>query len=286
MFGNVSFGLLYVGTYAASLLPMRILYGMSSLSSILMLHLFPYRKSTVIQNLSRSFPERNYREINSIMKDFYRSFTDNVAEILKSLSISGNRQMDKLTVKGMDKVEEQLLEGKNVIICMGHCGNWEILNTLPLHADTNMYAVYKPLRNKLMDRLFLKLRSRFGMKLIPAKSIVRHILLHKNDPSVYFFIADQCPALVDEKYRMKLLNQPTGMFSGVGKLAHSVDAAVMYMHVIRSRRGKYTAVCKPVCLHPKETPPVEIIRRYSELLEQNILEKPGDWLWTHKRWKR
>ncbi|MDH6303956.1 KDO2-lipid IV(A) lauroyltransferase [Parabacteroides sp. PF5-5] len=286
LFGNVLFGLLFVSIYAVSLFPMRVLYALSSITSLMILYLFSYRKQTVVQNLSRSFPDKNYREIDHIMKGFYLSFTDNVAEILKSLSISHSNQMDKLTVSGMELIKEQLSEGKNVIVCMGHCGNWEILNTLPIHIDTHMYAIYKPLRNKSVDRLFIKLRGRFGMGLVPARSIVRHILTHTHQPSVYFFIADQCPKLIEEQYKVHFLNQQTSMFSGTEKLAHSTNAAVMYMHVTRSERGKYQATCKPICLNPKETAPVEIIQRYSELLEQNILESPSDWLWTHKRWKR
>lgn len=284
--GDISFSFLYASVYMVSLLPMRILYGISAFSSLMMLYVLPYRKSTVRQNLCRSFPEKNDREIDLVMRAFYRSFTDNVAEILKSLTISRERQMGKLTVIGMDMIEKQLNEGKNVIVCMGHCGNWEILNTLPIHVSNNMFAIYKPLRSKALDRLFLALRGRFGMGLVPAKSIVRHILSNKGKPSVYYFIADQCPKTVEEKYQVNLLNQKTSMFSGVEKLAHSTNSAVMYMNVTRASRGKYVAECKLICVEPKETVPVEIIQRYSVLLEQNIQERPSDWLWTHKRWKR
>ncbi|MDH6357168.1 lysophospholipid acyltransferase family protein [Parabacteroides sp. PF5-9] len=281
------FSCFYAGIYLVSLLPMIVLYRISAFSSFMMLHVFSYRKGTVIQNLSRSFPEKNYEEIDRIMREFYRSFADNAAEILKSLSISSENQMDKvISITGMDLIEEQLLNNKHVIVSMGHCGNWELLSILSLHASNNMYAVYKPLKNKAMDKLFLTMRSRFGMQLVPAKSVVRHILSNKNNPSVYFFIADQCPKLVEEKYRVHMLNQTTSMFTGVEKLARSVDAPVMYMHITRSGRGQYHVSYKPICLESKMSQETEIIQHYSSLLEQNIREKPSDWLWTHKRWKR
>lgn len=286
LFHAFIFNCLYAGVYLVSLLPMVVLYWFSTFMSFIMLHLIPYRKSIVIQNLSRSFPEKNYDEIDRIMRKFYYSFTDNVAEILKSFSISSKEQMAKVTVTGMHLIKEQLQENKHVIISMGHCGNWEVLNILSLYAPNNMYAVYKPLRNKPMDHLFIVLRSRFGLKLVPAKSVTRHILSNKNNPSVYFFIADQCPKQVEEKYRVNLLNQLTSMFTGVEKLARAVDAAVMYMHITRSRRGVYDIVYKPVCVEAKKSSETEIIRDYSLLLEQNIRENPSDWLWTHKRWKR
>lgn len=277
---------LYVGVYLTSLLPMVLLYRVSAVLSFMLLYVFPYRKRVVIQNLSRSFPEKNYEEIGQIMNQFYRSFTDNIVEILKTFSISAEKQKSKVTIIGMDMIQQQLSQNKHVIISTGHCANWELLTVLSLYASGNMYAAYKPLKNKVMDRLFLTLRTRFGMKLVPAKSVARHILSNKNNPSIYFFIADQCPKQVEEKYRVTLLNQSTSMFTGVEKLARLVDAAVMYMHVTRSGRGLYNVEYKPICLESRMTDDTEIIRHYSLLLEQNIRERPSDWLWTHKRWKR
>lgn len=265
---------------------MAVLYRFSAILSFIMVHIFPYRKEVVIQNLSRSFPEKNYEEIDRTMREFYRSFTDNIAEILKTFSISAEKQKKKVSITGMDLIREQLSKNKHVIVSTGHCANWELLTVLSLYGSGNMYAAYKPLKNKVMDKLFLTLRSRFGMKLVPSKSIARHILSNKNNPSIYFFIADQCPKQVEEKYRVTLLNQPTSMYTGVEKLARSIDAAVMYMHVVRSGRGLYNVTYKPVCLNAKMSNETDIIKRYAMLLEQNIREKPNDWLWSHKRWKR
>lgn len=280
------FNCLYAGVYLTSLLPMALLYRVSAVLCFMMLYVFPYRKRIVIQNLSRSFPEKDYAEIGRIMNQFYRSFTDNVVEILKTFSISTEKQKSKVTIAGMDLIRQQLSENKHVIISVGHCANWELLTVLSLYGSGNMYAAYKPLKNRVMDKLFLSLRTRFGMNLVPAKSVARHILSNKNNPSIYFLIADQCPKQVEEKYRVTLLNQPTSMFSGVEKLARSVNAAVMYMHVTRSGRGLYHVEYKLICPEARTTNDTEIIQHYSSLLEQNIREKPSDWLWTHKRWKR
>lgn len=268
------------------LLPMWVLYLISSFFAFLMFRLVPYRKGVVTQNLARSFPEKSEKERKQLAQDFYQCFTDNVVEIVKSFSITAERQKQKVTVIGLEQIEEQLHNNKHVIISMGHCGNWEVLNILAHQYPANMFAVYKPLRNRPVDQLFLRLRSRFGMGLVPAKSIVRHLLSNKGKPSVYFFIADQCPRVVEEKYRLMMLNQPTSMFSGVEKLACLTDAAVFYMHVIRSARGHYVITYKPITDRPKETQETEIIHQYARLLEQNILERPSDWLWSHKRWKR
>lgn len=284
--GVVAYRSFYTCMYVVGLLPMWMLYLISSFFAFLMFRLIPYRKSVVTQNLSRSFPDKSEMERKQMARDFYRCFTDNVVEIIKSFSITAEQQKQKVTVVGRELIEEQLRNNKHVIISMGHCGNWEVLNILSHQSAVDMFAVYKPLRNRTVDQLFFQLRSRFGMGLVPSQSIVRHILSNKENPSVYFFIADQCPRVVEEKYRLKMLNQQTSMFSGVEKLACLTNAAVLYMHVTRSCRGKYVITYKPITMNPKETKETEIIKHYALLLEQNIQESPSDWLWSHKRWKR
>ncbi|MDR1336291.1 MAG: lysophospholipid acyltransferase family protein [Tannerella sp.] len=279
------YGGLYMFVYLPSLLPMSFLYGLSSLAYLFLFHLLAYRKTVVIQNLSRSFPEKKYTEIESITKAFYRLFCDNLVEIVKSASIPAFRQKEKVRLIGFEKITNQLGQGKHVIASMGHCGNWEILNVLPSLFDANMYAVYKPLSVKCVDRLFLKIRSRFGMNLIPDKSIARHFMSNRN-PALYFFLADQCPVAVNEAYRFDFLHQKTSVFSGVEKLARKANACVVYLHTVRISRGLYRIECKDITTDSRSTGKTDITRRYVHLLEQNIREHPGGWLWSHKRWKR
>jgi len=37
--------------------------------------------------------------------------------------------------------------------------------------------------------------------------------------------------------------------------------------------------------NPTKTQEGEITQQHFALLEKNILNKPGDWLWSHRRWK-
>lgn len=283
---EILFRFLHGCAYLLSLLPMRVLYGMASFGYIILLYVFSYRKIVVVQNISRSFPDKKYDEIQDVMREFYHCFTDNFAEILKMISIPFSKQAAKITLVNFDIISELLKLDKHVIASMGHCGNWEILNVLPGMLNINSYAVYKPLTVKMMDRFFLTLRSRFGLQLIPSKGVVRHFVSNKSNPSLYFFLADQCPKTVDEKYKFDFLCQETSALSGVEKLARSSGASVVYIHVVKTARGEYTAECKLLTSDSKATEEVEITRGYMSLLEENIQAKPGSWLWTHKRWKR
>ncbi|KAA6308058.1 Lipid A biosynthesis lauroyltransferase [termite gut metagenome] len=154
---------------------------------------------------------------------------------------------------------------------------------LPYVLQADVYAAYKPLSNKIVNRLMIKLRSRFGIKPIASHLITKHLLNCKNHPALYLLIADQCPEKVNKRYLF--LNQDTGAFNGVEKLACTSASAVVYLHLTQTSRGYYQIACMPICLNPAVCGS-EITEKYLKLLEKNIEEQPFIWLWSHKRWKR
>ena len=278
-------GSLYFIAYLFSRLPMSLLYGLSSVIYLLVFHLLSYRKMVVVQNIARSFPEKRYEEVKLIVRGFYRSFCDNMAEILKAVSVSPARQKRKVELVNFELVKNRIQQGKHVIASMGHCGNWEMMNIIPSMLDMKVYAVYQALSSKSMDCLMLKIRSRFGMNMIIDKSIVRHLITNA-EPSLYLLLADQCPSDTDENSRFQLLHQPAYVFRGVEKLARKTGACVFYLHVVKISRGRYRVECKEISTNSRDTGDREITQRYIQLLEENIHENPSGWLWTHKRWKR
>jgi KDO2-lipid IV(A) lauroyltransferase len=132
--------------------------------------------------------------------------------MLKNISIPSKGLDKKIIFENLELLDKHVNDGRNVIACLGHCGNWEMLNFMPYKLRHDMYAVYKPLRSGVMNKLMIKLRSRFGMKLLPDKSVIRHILTQKSSAAVYLFLADQCPRIKEDKYKFNLLNQETYIF--------------------------------------------------------------------------
>ncbi|WP_256013006.1 lysophospholipid acyltransferase family protein [Desertivirga xinjiangensis] len=283
---TVTYKGIYVVIYALSLLPMTVLYAVGSFVFFLSFYMVGYRKEVVVQNITRSFPQKRYGEIHAIIKKFYMCFSAYFAEIVKGVSVPAEVLDKKITFKNLGLIDQYINSGRNVIACLGHCGNWEMLNFMPYKMHHDTYAVYKSLKSPTMNRLMIKLRSRFGMKLITDRSVIRHILSNHLSPAVYLFLADQCPGIKEEKYRFNLLNQETYVFSGMEKIAHKSRSAVIYLHISLVSKGSYQITCLPVSSKAESANDGEITRKYVELLTENIEEEPYGWLWTHRRWKR
>jgi Kdo2-lipid IVA lauroyltransferase/acyltransferase len=277
---------IYALIYVFSLVPLKILYFISEFLYFLMYYVIGYRRSIVIQNLSRAFPERQYGEIKDLCKQFYRSFAQWLAEIIKLFSVPLPELKQQVELINFDFVKRCLDENRNVVAGMGHFGNWEMLSILPQLLDADVVSVYKPMRNKIVDRILHKVRSRFGMRMVASHQVVRQMLTGGKGSSLYLFVADQCPPHSDTSGLVKFLNQPTRILPGIERLSKATDAAVVYLFMKRTRRGYYSIECIPICEHPKQAAEISITDSYRELLEYNVRATPDNWLWTHKRWKR
>jgi Kdo2-lipid IVA lauroyltransferase/acyltransferase len=277
---------IYSVIFVVGSLPMGFLYAMASIAFFIAYYLVGYRKAVVLQNVARSFPDRRYGEIQAIVKKFYACFAAYFAEILKGVSAPAAVLDKNITFVNTALIDRYIKSGRNVIACMGHCGNWELLNFMPYKIPHAVYAVYKPLRSQVMDRLAVKIRSRFGMKLIADSAVVRHMHAKDAHSAVYLFLGDQCPRIREENYRFTLLNQETYFFSGMEKLARKTLSAVVYLHITQVSKGRYRVACLPLSAEADTTSEGEVTKKYIDLLSENIREEPYGWLWTHQRWKR
>ncbi len=245
-----------------------------------------YRNKTVIRNLKNSFPEKRDLEIHQITIAFYRYFADLVVETIKSFQISEETLKKRIRYKNPEVLNGLYLQGKSVALLSGHYGNWEWTIAMPEFIQHQLNVIYRPMQNKQFDTYMKKIRSRFGMFLIPAQTSLRTMLkLEKSGQlSATYYLADQT-ALYDTKYWMMFLNQETPVFSGPEKVASRLKQAVVFMDIQKVRRGYYEVEFTKLFDDASRTEKFEVSRAHVKFLEEIIRKRPEFWLWSHKRWK-
>ncbi|HRR04310.1 MAG TPA: acetyltransferase, partial [Bacteroidales bacterium] len=73
--------------YPLSILPLKILYGITYFVNLINRAFINYRKEVIDKNLSLSFPEKNQKELRKIRTRFYKHLAEIVAEMIKMLTI-------------------------------------------------------------------------------------------------------------------------------------------------------------------------------------------------------
>lgn len=270
-----------------SQLPFRILYIFSSGVYFFLYYIVRYRKKVVTKNLTLVFPEKSTKEIIEIQKKFYKHMCDMFMEMIKSLSISKKEMIKRFTIIEPQTFKELQSKNKSIIVLMGHYASYEWAIAAQFVLDFPIVGVYKEIKNKYFDQLAHKIRGRFDTKLIKHRNVIKEITRDKVHGKIcaYGLLSDQSPKLKNALYWTNFMNIKVPVITGGEILAQRLDLPVMYLKVEKVKRGYYQAKFIKITDTPKTCKNHYISRKYLDLLEEQIYNKPEYYLWTHRRWK-
>ena len=267
-------------------MPFFMLYGLASVVYVLMYYVVRYRRKVVYGNLRRSFPQWSAAELERNAKLFYKNLADVTMESLKGMTISEAELRRRVVYTNPELVNGYTLQGLSTISLTSHKCNWEwlLLGSTLNFGVTPVDSLYKPLSSGFMDKLMLRVRTRFGAHMIPDLKVLRELAVRKGMVRTIALVADQTPAM-ESPHRHLFLNQPTLFFAGPERIATAVQLPVLFADMNRVKRGYYTVTCYKMCEPPYDKADPGIVAKYVEVCEAAILRQPWNWLWSHKRWK-
>jgi KDO2-lipid IV(A) lauroyltransferase len=273
-----------------SRLPLGALYVFADVAFLVVYYIAGYRRGVVRKNLQRSFPEKTQKELRRIEKDFFHFLCDYAVETIKLLTISEEEMRRRMTFEGVEEMEAELEKHPFVFVYLGHYCNWEWVSSLPMwmkKETTHCAQIYRPLKNKAFDALFMQMRTRFHAENISKYDTLRRVLSLKQEgrPTIIGFISDQSPRWQSIHEWVDFLHQETPVFTGTERIGKKVNAAIFFLDMKRTSRGHYCGTFKPITDAPKSYPDFQISEICTRELEAMIRRQPAYWLWSHKRWK-
>lgn len=282
MMYHIVYGFLYL----LSMLPLKMLYIFSDGIYFLVYHIMGYRKDVVRKNLEIAFPEKSIEEKKKIEKQFFKNFIDNFIETLKLLS-GGSKFATKHFFTDNTLLEQEFAKGKKLQFHLGHNFNWELGNIgMTSYTSFKMLSVYMPVKNKVFEKLMLKIRTVSGNAVLPATDMKNAMLPYRNTQYLLALIADQVPGDPSKAFWLNFFGRPTPFIRGPERGAAAGNLAVIFGQIHKVKRGYYTLTYELCTSDAASMPTGEITRRYVRYLEKVIREHPEMWLWSHRRWKK
>ena len=275
----------YILILPLSLLPYPLLYLLSDIFFLIMYRVIGYRKEVVFANLRNSFPNKSNQELKKIMSDFYRHLCDIIMESVKGFTISEKQLRKRLIIKNPEFSNYFADKGQSIIFVGGHYNNWEICaQAFALYSKHKCIGIYKPLSNAFINDQIYTSRSKYGMHLISMKQ-TKKSFEDGDEPKAIVFGSDQNPANPKRAHWVQFLNQDTGVLFGVERYAKEYDWPVVFVSISKVKRGHYEVEYSLITDSPTEQPHGKITEDFTKRLEQDIINQPQYWLWSHKRWK-
>ena len=269
-----------------ALIPLFLWYPAARFMAWMSWRVIPYRRHVVEANLRASFPEWDDARREQVIRDYYRGFADMLVEIVHSARLTPAELERRVQLVNPELVRNEVARGKPVLVVAAHQCNWEwMLLAFSTQFGLPVDAAYKPLVDSWAEREMLKLRSRFGARLIPAQQLLGDIIQQRNSPRVIAMVADQEPVSSERRHWLKFLNRDTAFFLGAEEIARSTRYAAFFVKLARTARGRYRAEFVPLAAAGEQLAAGEFTARYAKFVEDQIRAAPADWPWSHKRWK-
>ncbi len=277
--------LVYGFLYIFSLLPFPVLYFISDGIYFILYYLIGYRKKVVMDNLTIAFPEKTKLEKIIISKKFYKNFVDSFLETIKAISMS-DREFDKHCSGNFELINEVSKSGRNIQLLGGHLFNWEYGNLVTSkNINIPSIGIYSDIENKIFDKVFYKLRSRYNTILISTKSFKRDMTRKMRQQHVMCIAADQNPSNLTNAYWLDFFGRLTPFIPGPFKAAVKNNPVIFLVSFEKTSRGHYRFDFGRLIENAHEYTPEQLIVIYKNHLQEIIKHHPEIYLWSHRRWK-
>ena len=230
-------------------------------------------------------PER----AKQIAEDSLRRFGRMVVEVLRFPLLNKDNISQLVKVEGLEHLEKAYAEGKGVIMCTGHYGNWELLGaTVALHGYP-MLSITRKQNNAKMDKAINEFRQMVGQKVTYNRGehgllAISRMLKEKNLLGVLY---DQDTN--DDGVEIELFGKHSVIPLGPAALSRIYGSPILPIFLHNNDDWTCTAKIYPALYTPKTKDKkqdfYQVTKQLVDILEQEITAHPEMWFWVHDRWK-
>ena len=198
-----------------------------------------------------------------------------------------DEMLARVKVRNLDVLRDRLARGRPVLLLGAHQSNWDWgMYAVAAALDHPFDAAYKPLKSASANAALVALRRRWGVNLVPAKQLLADILQRRHVVRAVAMLADQAPRTSEHQQWLTFLGRDTAFYLGPEQMARATRYAAVYVSMRRVARGRYEAECLPLAEDHEHLAPGEFTKRYARLVERDVLARPAEWTWGHRRWKQ
>jgi len=271
----------------ACLWPPRVASAFGCALGRAILWLWRSRRRIAAENLHRAFPDWEERQIAHTVGEVGCNFGRTAFEILRINPSTPSSVRPTVEVGNLDSIKQAQAEGKGALFMSGHIGNWELFAGWVHAQGYDFDVVVKPMRNPYVDRLYNSRRAALGVGIIHTQVATREIVKALRRNHFVAILADQYAG--DEGVDVTFFGRRASTPRGPAMLALKYQIPIIAGVFLRQKDGSFRVeIDGRIEIDPTgdtEADIAALTQRYTTLLEEHIRRYPGQWLWTHRRWR-
>ncbi len=289
--------LLAVSTWLAGVSSIEGVVGLGARVGRAWVRLHWPRVARVRQQLEQAFPEASPATIDRWTDAVFENFGRSLAELILLRGRHRKALLDRVEVGGLEHLEAAERESATggVLVVTAHYGNWELAGVKIASLGIPLSAIHRGLSVPVLDRALSSIRSgderapldyeqikmgNAGLRLVRTLEAGRKVLV----------LLDQ-NARREEGVFVSFFGRPTSVRTGPVRLATERGIPVLPAFICRDANGldQRIQIHPPLRLERGPSDDEETERRnlarISAEIEAQIRRDPGQWIWTHRRWR-
>ncbi|MDA8832189.1 lysophospholipid acyltransferase family protein [Candidatus Pelagibacter bacterium] len=241
-------------------------------------------KKLIKTNIQRAIPKINSSKIKSITKDMWNNYGRTLSEYMFLKGFRNDQFRSNINITGKEILQKIKLEKAPVIFVSGHFSNFELMAMEIEKSGVNISAIYRPLNNIFLNILMERIRKKYICKnqIKKGTSGVRELLkLYKKGYSIALMIDQR----VSQGIKSKFFNQEAFTTTIPAQFIKKFNCKVVPISIKRHNGVNFNIKVERPIEFSKNSSTEQITRELNIWLEKTILKNPGEWIWSHDRWK-
>lgn len=277
--------LLKIIIYPLSFLPLWLIRILLYPIKFILKYVLKYREKVILKNLNIAFPDKDKAFHKKVQNDFYDNLYYLITESVKSFTISQKEAARRMRVKNPEVLDKYAAKNQSAIMVFGHFANWEWTPlACPSQIKHQITAIFQPLKNQSINQWILDNRSRTGVIMMSTKET--NDFYEKNQLCIAnTFIADQSPSKKGSGVWVDFFGRKTLFLVGMAVQAQKQNHPIVFIDIERTGKAMYEITIEELAPVPRALSVEEIVQKFASRLEAQIKTNPGNWLWSHNRWK-
>ena len=245
------------------------------------------RSNQVIdENLDKFMGNYNQELKENIKTEMWSSYAKTFVEYIYLKKF--RKKNDIVKIKGEEILQKIIKKNKPVIFVSGHFANFELMSMELTKRNIKLATIYRPLNNFFINPVMEHVRRKYVCKnqikkgIAGVKSAIKYI---KNNSSVALMIDQR----VSEGKKLSLFGHMAFTTTLPSQLAFKYQLDVVPIYIFRKANDDFEIeIYEPIQILNKEvseTNKLDLAIKLNKIIEEMISRNPGQWIWTHNRWK-
>ncbi len=242
-----------------------------------------FKSKKIINNNLNIFSKINPAiDRNKITREMWRNYGKTFIEYVFLDYL--RKKNSCISVTGEENLLTATQKNKPVIFISGHLANFEMMSMEISKRNIPLAIIYRPLNNIFLNPFMEFLRKKYICPHQIKKGIngVRDsINFIKKKHSIALMIDQR----VSEGEKINFFDQMALTTTLPAQLSIKFNLDIIPVYIERDKDDNFKIEFqKPVNVKEFENK-IELTKELNNILEKMIIKNPGQWIWTHNRWK-